>query len=203
MFDNICHEHLCYYHLAPLERLLTDHGLKLVDVEMNYVNGSSYRLYIRKKEGPAPSREGRERIARLRFDEFNLALDTDAPYETFKANIERNKHDLLFFLKQAKQQGKQVFVYGASTKGNVLLQYCGIDPSLVPYAADRNERKWGCTTLGSNLPIISEQDARAKKPDYFLVLPYHFLDEMLTREKAFLDRGGKFIIPVPNIKLVP
>jgi SAM-dependent methyltransferase len=203
MFDNICHEHLCYYHLAPLEQLFRAHGLKLVDVEMNFVNGSSYRLYIRKNAGPAPGAEGRARIAKVRFDEFNLALDTDAPYDTFKQNIERNKHDLLFFLNQAKQQGKKVFAYGASTKGNVLLQYCGITPALVPFAADRNPMKWGCWSLGSDLPIISEDDARAKQPDYFLVLPYHFLDEMLVRERAFLERGGKFIVPVPTVRLVP
>ncbi len=203
MFDNICHEHLCYYHLAPLETLFHRHGLKLVDVEMNFVNGSSYRLYIRKIGGPPPTKAAADRIAKLRFDEFNLALDTDAPYEAFKRNIERNKHDLLFFLNQAKQQKKTVFVYGASTKGNVLLQYCGIDTSLVPFAADRNPRKWGASTLGSNIPIISEEDARAKQPDYFLVLPYHFMDEMLVRERAFTDRGGKFIVPVPSVKLVP
>jgi SAM-dependent methyltransferase len=203
MFDNICHEHLCYYHLAPLEQLFKAHGLRLVDIEMNFVNGSSYRLYIRKENGPEPTADARARIAKVRFDEFNLALDTDAPYETFKQNIERNKHDLLFFLNQAKQQGKKVFAYGASTKGNVLLQYCGITPELVPFAADRNPKKWGCKTLGSDLPIISEEDARAKQPDYFLVLPYHFLDEMLVRERAFTDRGGKFIVPVPSVRLVP
>jgi SAM-dependent methyltransferase len=203
MFDNICHEHLCYYHLAPLEILFRRHGLQLVDVELNYVNGSSYRLYIRKANGPGPTADARARIAKLRFEEFNLAMDTPAPFDTFKRNIERNKHDLLFFLDQAKQQGKTVLVYGASTKGNVLLQYCGIGPSLVPYAADRNPMKWGAKTLGSNIPIISEEDARVMKPDYFLVLPYHFLDEMLVRERAFVERGGKFIVPVPAVKVVP
>lgn len=203
MFDNICHEHLCYYHLAPLETLFRRHGLQLADVEMNFVNGSSYRLYIRKMNGPAPSKEARDRISKLRFDEFNLAMDTNAPFDTFKQNIERNKHDLLFFLNQAKQQNKKVFVYGASTKGNVLLQYCGIDPSLVPLAADRNPKKWGAKTLGTDIPIVSEEEARAKHPDYFLVLPYHFLEEMLVRERAFVERGGKFIVPVPTVKLVP
>jgi len=203
MFDNICHEHLCYYHLAPLETLFRRHGLQLVDVELNYVNGSSYRLYIRKLAGATATPAARARIAKLRFDEFNLAMDTAAPFDAFKRNIERNKHDLLFFIDQAKRQGKTVFVYGASTKGNVLLQYCGIGPSLVPFAADRNPMKWGAKTLGSDIPIISEEDARAKKPDYFLVLPYHFLDEMLVRERDFIARGGKFIVPVPEVRVVP
>lgn len=203
MFDNICHEHLAYYHLAPMELLLKRCGMKLVDIEMNFVNGSSYRLYIRKANGADPSAEAVKRIAKARFDEFNMALDTDAPYKKFKDNIERNKNDLLFFIKQERAKGKKVFVYGASTKGNVLLQYCELNEGIIPYAAERNPRKWGAKTLGSNIPIVSEEDARAMSPDYFLVLPYHFLDEMLVREKEFIDRGGKFIVPVPSVKLVP
>lgn len=203
MFDNICHEHVTYYHLSPIEFLLKRCGLKLVDVEMNFVNGSSYRFYIRKAVGSEPTADAVKRITKARFEEFNMALDTDVPYKKFKENIERNKNDLLFFINQERTKGKKVFVYGASTKGNVLLQYCGLCEDVIPYAAERNPRKWGTKTLGSNIPIISEEDARAMKPDYFLVLPYHFLDEMLAREKEFTDRGGKFIVPVPTVKLVP
>ncbi|MDP1682596.1 MAG: class I SAM-dependent methyltransferase [Burkholderiales bacterium] len=203
MFDNICHEHLTFYHMAPIEYLLKRCGMKLVDVEMNFVNGSSYRFYIRKAVGSEPTPDALKRIAKVRFEEFNLALDTDTPYQKFKDNIERNKNDLFFFINQERAKGKKVFVYGASTKGNVLLQYCDLNEEAIPYAAERNPRKWGTRTLGSNIPIISEEDARALKPDYFLVLPYHFLDEMLVREKEFIDRGGKFIVPVPVVKLVP
>jgi C-methyltransferase C-terminal domain/Putative zinc binding domain/Methyltransferase domain len=203
MFDNICHEHLIYYHLAPMEFLLKRCGMKLVDVELNAVNGSSYRFYIRKAEGPAPAPDAVKRIATARFEEFNMALDTDAPYQKFKENIERNRNDLLFFINQERAKGKTVFVYGASTKGNVLLQYCGLNEQVIPFAAERNPRKWGTRTLGSNIPIISEEEARAMNPDYFLVLPYHFLDEMLVREKEFIARGGKFIVPVPTVKVVP
>lgn len=203
MFDNICHEHVTYYHLAPMEYLLKRCNMKLVDVEMNQVNGSSYRFYIRKNTGQEPSKEAMKRIAKVRFDEFNMALDTDSPYEKFKDNIERNKNDLLFFINQERAKGKKVFVYGASTKGNVLLQYCELNEEIIPYAAERNPRKWGTKTLGSGIPIVSEEDARAMNPDYFLVLPYHFLDEMLVREQDFITRGGKFIVPVPHVKLVP
>ena len=177
--------------------------MKLVDIEMNNVNGSSYRFYIRKINGPAADKNALKRIAKIRFDEFNMALDTDTPYNKFKENIERNKNDLLFFINQEIKKGKTIFVYGASTKGNVLLQYCDIDEKLISFAADRNPRKWGTKTLGSNIPIISEEEARAMKPDYFLVLPYHFLDEMLVREKEFVERGGKFIVPVPTVNLMP
>lgn len=203
MFDNICHEHLIYYHLAPMEFLLKRCGMKLVDVELNAVNGSSYRFYIRKAEGPAPAPDAGKRIATARFEEFNMALDTDAPYQKFKENIERNRNDLLFFINQERIKGKTVFVYGASTKGNVLLQYCDLNEQIIPFAAERNPRKWGTRTLGSSIPIISEEEARAMNPDYFLVLPYHFLDEMLEREKEFIARGGKFIVPVPTVKVVP
>jgi NDP-4-keto-2,6-dideoxyhexose 3-C-methyltransferase len=110
---------------------------------------------------------------------------------------------LLFFINQERAKGKKVFVYGASTKGNVLLQYCELNEDIIPYAAERNPRKWGTKTLGSGIPIVSEEDARAMDPDYFLVLPYHFLDEMLVRENDFISRGGKFIVPVPRVKLVP
>jgi hypothetical protein len=203
MFDNICHEHTTYYSLAPMEYIFKQCGMKLVDVEMNNVNGSSYRFYIRKAVGPDATVEAVKRIAKVRFDEFNMALDTDEPYKKFKENIERNKNDLLFFINQERTKGKKIFVYGASTKGNVLLQYCGLNDEVIPYAAERNPRKWGTRTLGSNIPIISEEDARAMNPDYFLVLPYHFLDEMMVREKEFLERGGKFIVPVPTVKLMP
>lgn len=203
MFDNVCHEHLTYYHLGPMEYLFKKCGMKLVDIEKNYVNGSSYRFYIRKNSGPDASPDAAKRIARIRFEEFNMALDTDAPYRQFQANIEKNRSDLLMFISKERAKGKKVFVYGASTKGNVLLQYCGLDGSIIPYAAERNPRKWGTKTLGSDIPIISEEDARAMKPDYFLVLPYHFLDEMLVREKEFISHGGKFIVPVPTVKVVP
>ncbi len=203
MFDNICHEHLTYFHLGPMEYLFRKYNLKLVDIEKNNVNGSSYRFYIRKANGAGPAADAMQRIAKIRFEEFNMALDTDAPYQKFAENIQRNRHDLLFFINRERENGKKVFVYGASTKGNVLLQYCGIDEKIIPYAAERNPRKWGTKTLGSNIPIISEEDARKMKPDYFLVLPYHFMDEMLVREKEFISRGGKFIVPVPVVKVIP
>ena len=202
MFDNICHEHLTYYHLSPMEYLLHRHGLALADIEMNMVNGSSYRLYIRKAHKIVPTKQAQARIVATRLAEFNLALDTDEPFQQFKENIERNKHDLLFFLKQIRERNETVFAYGASTKGNVLLQYCDITPDLVPFAADRNPRKWGGRTLGSDIPIISEDEARQKKPDYFLVLPYHFMAEIVEREREFVARGGKFIVPVPQVKII-
>lgn len=203
MFDNICHEHLTYYHLAPFELLINKCGLKLVDLEKNSINGSSYRFYIRKASGKTASLDASKRIDKIRFDEFNLALDTLPPYSKFIESIERNRNDLLFFINQEISKGKKVFAYGASTKGNVILQYCGLNSNIIPYIADRNPRKWGAKTLGSNISIISEEEARSLNPDYFLVLPYHFLDEMLIRESNFINKGGKFIVPVPSVKIFP
>jgi SAM-dependent methyltransferase len=203
MYDNICHEHLLYLHLAPIERMLTEAGLQLVDIEMNDVNGSSYRLFVRHRHGPAPTAEGQARVQARRKAEADMKLDQPAPYERFREMVVANRHSLHDMLQSFKHQGKLVLGYGASTKGNVILQYCEIGTGLLPYLADRNPRKHGARTIGTDIPIISEDDARAMKPDYFLVLPYHFLPEMLEREKAFIARGGKFIVPVPTIQLVP
>lgn len=202
MYDNICHEHLLYLHLAPIERMLTEAGLQLVDLEMNAVNGSSYRLFIRHHNGPVPTTEGLARLQARRKVEANMKLDQSAPYNRFREMVVANRHALRDTLKSFKQKGKLVLGYGASTKGNVILQYCDIGTDLLPYLADRNPRKHGTRTIGTSIPIISEGDARAMTPDYFLVLPYHFLPEMLDREKAFIARGGRFIVPVPTIQLV-
>lgn len=203
MYDNICHEHLLYLHLAPFERLLSAAGLRLVDIELNDVNGSSYRLFVRHANGPAPTEAGQARIQARRMAEFNMRLDEPEIYERFAAAVVSNRHSLSYLLRFLKQEGKLVIGYGASTKGNVILQYCDVTTELLPYLADRNPRKHGARTLGTDIPIISEEQARQLKPDYFLVLPYHFLPEMLTRESEFLQRGGRFIVPVPTVGLHP
>jgi hypothetical protein len=202
MYDNICHEHLLYLHLAPMERILDEAGLRLVDLEMNEVNGSSYRLFVRHKGGRATA-EGAARVQARRIAEFNMRLDQPAIYDRFSEAVLSNRYALRYLLHFLKREGKLVVGYGASTKGNVILQYCNISPDLLPCLADRNPRKHGARTLGTDIPIVSEENARAMAPDYFLVLPYHFLPEMLEREKAFIGRGGRFIIPVPTIQLVP
>lgn len=201
-FDTICHEHLEYYSLAVLERLFGECGLEVVDVHLNDVNGGSFRLCVAHAGRVKPSMEAATRVQELRVREFEMALDTDAPYAEFRANIERIRVELQTFLKKAKAEGKLVHGYGASTKGNTTLQYCGITGDLLPAIADRNPRKWGSYTIGSRVKIISEEESRAAKPDYYLLLPWHFLAEFKTREKDFLDRGGKFVVPFPQVHLV-
>ena len=166
------------------------------------MNGSSYRFYVRKAEGPDPDRQGRERVRAIQEEESRLELETGVPYKRFRQNVEKIRGDLVSFIRQENRLGKRIIGYGASTKGNVILQYCGLTARDVPYLADRNPLKWGGWSIGSDIPIISEEEARRLKPDYFLVLPYYFMDEMIPRERQFLEDGGKFIVPVPQLRIV-
>jgi SAM-dependent methyltransferase len=201
-FDTICHEHLEYYSLGPMERLLAEHGLEVMDVTLNDSNGGSFRIAVGHAGKIKPSDEARERVQQIRLREFEQAFDTDAPYALFRKNIEKIRKDIRDFLKKAKAQKRLVHGYGASTKGNTTLQFCGVKPELLPAIADRNEDKWGTRTVGTNIPIISEEASRKLKPDFYLALPWHFIEEFKKREREFLGRGGKFIIPMPQVHLI-
>jgi NDP-4-keto-2,6-dideoxyhexose 3-C-methyltransferase len=198
-FDNICHEHLEYYSLYSLEKLLARHSLKVFDLEMNEVNGGSLRVYVKNQGSSVAGFEGAEgRVNDLRDKERRMKLDVKEPHQAFADHVNAEKNKLVSFIKQEVGKGKSVYVYGASTKGNTLLQFYGLDEKLITAAAERNPDKWGKRTVGSNIPIISEEQARAQKPDYFLVLPWHFMKEFVQREKAFFEQGGKFIAPLPE-----
>jgi len=201
-FDTICHEHLEYYSLAVIERLFAEAGLEVVRAELNDVNGGSIRLYAG-HAGQHGRTEHRDALEELRAREAELALDTAAPYEAFERRARAVKDDLLRLLERCRAAGERVHIYGASTKGNTLLQYVGLDTSLIECAADRNEDKWGSETIGTHIPIVSEEESRGRLPDYYLALPWHFLPEFLERETEFLARGGKFIVPLPDVHLVP
>ena len=202
-YDTICHEHLEYYGLSVIERLLGMAGMRVFRVALNDINGGSIRCYVThddcfRYDDPA----SREAMADIRRREADLGLDTDAPYRDFQQRIDRHRQDLSTLLKDLKRAGKSIHVYGASTKGNTILQWCGIDSAVVPYAADRNPEKTGARTIGTDIAIISEAELRAMKPDYYLVLPWHFRDEFLAREAAMLAAGTKFIFPLPAIEIV-
>lgn len=201
-FDTICHEHLEYYSLAVIERVLAGAGLEVVRVALNDVNGGSVRLFAAHAGSRDPRPEDMEGIEQIREHERELGLDTSAPYEAFGRRVARVRTDLLELLHRLKADGQRVHVYGASTKGNTTLQYVGIDASLVECVADRNPDKWGSETIGTHIPIVSEEESRARRPDYFLVLPWHFLDEFVERESSFLARGGRFIVPLPDVRIV-
>ncbi len=203
-FDTICHEHLTYWALGPLERLLNQRGLAVVDATLNDINGGSIQLVVAHAGGEASIRtdEAKARIYNLKRRELELRFDEEQPYAAFRERIERIKVDLPALLSDLKSQGKKVLGYGASTKGNVTLQYCGIGPELLPSNADRNPRKWGTRTPGTNIAIVSDDEMRKEAPDYLLVLPWHFLEGFKEREAAFLERGGRFIVPMPDVKIV-
>jgi hypothetical protein len=202
-FDAIVHEHLEYYSLAVIERLLAEAGLKAVRGELNDVNGGSIRLFIGREAGRTVRPEDDRGLQDLRIREFELALDSPEPYERFRAGAERVRDELSSLCRRLAAEGKTIHIYGASTKGNTILQYAGLDSSVIPYAADRNPDKWGSETISTRIPIISEEESRAMKPDYYLALPWHFLDEFLEREKDYLDGGGRFIVPLPEVRIVP
>lgn len=184
---NICHEHIEFYSLDSLRYLFENNGLEIFKVEENYVNGGSYRIFAR------------------HFDKGSMKFDEQLGVEdvmAFKARLEDNRDKCVKFIEQEVAKGKTVHVYGASTKGNVILQYYGLDTKLITAAAERSPEKWGKYTVGSWIPIISEEDSRAAQPDYYLVLPWAFFDEFYKREADWRAKGGKFIVPLPEFRLV-
>jgi hypothetical protein len=208
-FDNVCHEHLEYYSLESFEYLLRLYGLEVVDVELNDVNGGSLRAYIRNLSADDTSFAdatyrslAAARIRRLRQQEWALGLNSDAPYKEFAFWVKRLKDDVVEFVRDRSRAGKSIYVYGASTKGNTSLQYWGLDHSVITAAAERNPDKWGRVTVGSRIPIVSEDQARAQRPDYFLILPWHFIEEFQAREQEYLLSGGRFLVPLPRFSLI-
>ncbi len=202
-YDTICHEHLEYYSLAVVENILKRVDMKVLRVGLNDINGGSIRCYATHVENfKFKKPEYVQTLEALRQEEFDMELDSDRPYRNFQERINVHRDELNSLLKHLKTEGKRIHVYGASTKGNTILQWCGIDKSIVDVAADRNPHKYGAKTLGTDIPIISEAESRAMKPDYYLVLPWHFKKEFLEREKQALDSGVGMIFPLPSIEIV-
>lgn len=202
-FDNICHEHIVHYSLASLEPILQKHGLTLLDVSHNGVNGGSFRTVAAlSKSGRKPTDIQRARIAAWKKREILLHLDSPATYHTFMDDVEAKKTRVVRFIRASVARGKRIYAYGASTKGNTLLQYFGLTTDDIAKAVERNPQKWGLFTISTNIPIISESKAREEKPDIFFVLPWHFQNEIVKRERAFLDQGGTLLFPLPTPHLV-
>jgi NDP-4-keto-2,6-dideoxyhexose 3-C-methyltransferase len=186
-----------------LEFIMKRAGLRLFAAELNEINGGSIRCWVTHVDCERyDSPTTRLFLTELRMAEFELALDTDQPYAAFQERIEALRRELRELLSSLRSERKRVHVYGASTKGNVLLQWCGIDRSLVECAADRNPEKYGARTIGTDIPIVSEMESRAMKPDYYLVLPWHFRDEFLRRESETIMAGTKMIFPLPKLEII-
>jgi hypothetical protein len=199
-YDTICHEHIEYYSLAVIEKILDAADLEILDVQMNAVNGGSFAVTAGHKS--AHRKRNLAVIDWLLAQEERMGLNTPRPYRDFEERVFRHREDLRRLLRALKDDNKRILGYGASTKGNVVLQFCGIGPDLVEAIAEVNPDKFGCFTPGTHIPIVSEADARAMKPDYFLVLPWHFKDGILAREQEYLAGGGKMIFPFPEIEIV-
>jgi len=200
-YDTICHEHLEYYSLAVVKKILDQSGLRLVDVVMNSVNGGSFAVTAAKATNKSVI-SNKAVIDWLLDQEDRMGLNTPRPYRDFEERVFRHREDLTRLIHALNADGKKVLGYGASTKGNVVLQFCGFTAADIPAIADVNPEKFGHVTPGSHIPIISEAEAKAMKPDYFLVLPWHFKDGILRREKEYLASGGRFIFPFPEIEIV-
>jgi len=202
-YDTICHEHLEYYSLAVIEFILKQAGMKIFNVALNSINGGSIRCYATHVNNFSYKKDlFIENIKRMRQDEFDLELDTDKPYKHFQDKINVHREELMALLKKLKKEGKKIHVYGASTKGNTILQWCGIDSRMIDVAAERNPDKYGAFTLGTDIPIVSEADSRAMAPDYYLVLPWHFKNEFVEREREMIDKGVGLIFPLPTIEII-
>ncbi|MDO8478768.1 MAG: class I SAM-dependent methyltransferase [Candidatus Rokubacteria bacterium] len=200
-YDTICHEHLEYYSLGVVKTIMEMAGLKIVDVVMNAVNGGSFAVSVA-KVGNRKVKANDAVINWLLEQEERMGLSTPRPYREFEERAFRHREDLVRLIRALVADGKTVLGYGASTKGNVVLQFCGFSERDVPAIADVNPDKFGCFTPGTHIPIISEREARSMKPDYFLVLPWHFKAGILDREKEYLANGGKMIFPFPEIEIV-
>ncbi len=197
-FDNIVHEHLEYYSLLSLDNLLSKHGLEVFDLEQRELNGGSFRAYITHKG----SRKKTKAVKDLEKYEKRLKLNDKKIYLHFAKKITNNKKKVLKFIKDENKNGKLIYLYGASTRGNTLLQYFELNNILIKKAVERNPEKWGKIISSVGIPIISESQARKEKPDYMLVLPWFFKKEFLKRERKYLRSGGHFIFPLPKLEVI-
>ena len=184
---NICHEHIEFYSLKSIKFLFEKNGMEIFKIEKNDINGGSYRIYCRK------------------FKKGSIKLPNENVLKLMKgfvSRVKKNKKLIVKFIKQKVRENKKVYLYGASTKGNTVLQYYKLNNKMIPFAAERSPEKWGRYTIGTGIKIISEKMARSLKPDYFFVTPWGFIKEFVKREKQWLKKGGSFILPFPKFKLV-
>lgn len=196
----ICHEHLEYYRLKQIKWMTDIAGFKIIDIEFNDVNGGS--ISITAAKNASGFCEDKTKIERVLAAEKKAKLDTSEPYIKFKDRVFKHKERLSKFVKDANKIGKKIFGYGASTKGNVLLQFACFTDRDIPFIAEVNKDKFGRYTPGTLIPIVSEKKAKSLRPDYFLVLPWHFKNAIIEREKKYLKKGGRLLMPLPDVAVI-
>jgi hypothetical protein len=199
-YDTICHEHLEFYSFRVVKNMLERCDMRVIDVQMNAVNGGSFAVTACKKDAKYIS--NKPIIDWMLKQEDVMGLETLKPYLEFAERVFQHRTSLTNLIESLVADGKKIIGYGASTKGNVLLQFCGLTSRHITCIAEVNEEKFGSFTPGTNIPIVSEKEARAMNPDYFLVLPWHFKHNILEREQDFQALGGKFIFPMPEIEII-
>ena len=200
LFDTICHEHLEYYSLKVVKNMIEKNNMKIIDIYKNDINGGSLSLYIAHVNSKVKTVN--KNIKKIIIEEKKFKLNEKKTYINFYNKINNIKEKLLKILINLKKKNKTIHGYGASTKGNVLLQYFNIDHNLIDYIADRNPMKNNLYTPGTKIKIITEEKSRKHKPDFYLVLPWHFKKEILIREKKTINKGSRFIFPLPNLKII-
>lgn len=198
-YDTICHEHQEYYRFKQIKWMTDRAGFKIIDVEFNKVNGGSFSITVSKSNSSYRENIFIERILR---EENSKGLADLKPYKEFSQCVFKHREELINFIKKAKTEDKKLLGYGASTKGNVILQFCNLTDKDIPFIAEVNKDKIGSYTPGTLIPIISEAQARAMKPDYFIVLPWHFKENIIAREKKYLKSGGKLFFPLPSLEVI-
>lgn len=200
-YDTICHEHLTYYGLSQIAWMAERADLRILDASTNDVNGGSFRVQLTPAGGPRrPTAESERTIAALLERERRDRLDTPDPYRAFARRIGHHREVVQGFF--AETAGRLTLGYGASTKGNVVLQHCGVSARELPAILERSPQKFGMTTPGTRIPIVSEEEGRARRPDFLFVFPWHFREEIVRREAAFLEAGGHLVFPLPRFDVV-
>ena len=203
-FDNICHEHREYYSLYSLNNLLEKYGLEIFDVHLNDLNGGSIRTYIKFKGNSniIPFENAKKRLDEIKDNEITLELNTSKPYLDFANRIEGIKKEIMDFLKKEKAAGKKICGCGASTRGSVILQYFELGPEIIDCLFDKNSDKEGKMPAGSWIPITSPENIDKYNPDYQFVVIWHLFKSLGNDEKNFVQKGGKFILPLPQFKII-
>ena len=199
-YDTICQEHFEYYSLKQIKFMADRAGLNIIHVEFNATNGGSF-LVMAAKKGNAHYKENKDLINKILSEEEHQGLSSLGPYEGFEKRVRQRRDDLIGFVSEAKAKGKKVFGYGASTKGNVILQYCHFTSEDILYIAEVNEDKFGCFTPGTKIPILPEKTAKSMLPDYLIVLPWHFRENIIARETEYLAGGGALVFPLPELEV--
>jgi len=199
-YDTIYHEHYSYFSFVTVSRIFAAHGLRLFRVEELGTHGGSLRIFACHQDAPRPDEES---VRELRERELAAGYDSIEAYRGFQERVQAQKRDLLSFLIEAKRQGKRVVGYGAPGKGNTLLNYCGIRGDLLEFTVDRNPHKQGMFTPGTHIPILPPEAIERERPDYLLILPWNLKDEIVEQNGFIRKWGGRFVVPIPEVEVLP